>query len=176
MDECPCHEAPPDGSVLRFSWGKIYALGGSETELCIGEEFTPDAGEWKPLPQPPTDLPVERFCVSSPVIPDENNQRLLVHFDNARALYAYYPATETWDCLAHNFFTWWPARALADGVLYSHTGNGTMLSRDCITAYDILTKSWLKVVYSAYFPVNICVFEFTDMLHLGKDMFCLATA
>lgn len=152
--------------------GKIYALGGSAPTSCIGEVFMPQCGEWNPLAPPPYDLPLERFCVSYPVIPDEKNERLLVHFRSAHALYAYYPANGKWDCLAHNFWRWLRATTLVDGVLYSHV-KGT---HDCLVAYDVMTKSWLKVVYSTHFPVKVCISKFRNMLHLGNDMLCLANS
>lgn len=154
--------------------GKIYALGGgSAPTSCIGEVFMPESGEWKSVVSPPSDLPLECHCVSSPLIPDEKNERLLVHFNSVNALYAYYPANGKWDCLADNICRWFPATALVDGVLYSHVEGTTC---GCLVAYDVMTKSWLKVVYSPHFPVEVWIAEFPNMFHLGNDMLCLANS
>lgn len=130
----------------------------------------PRHGEWYSLVSPPNDLPLERLWVSSPVIPDEKNQRLLVHFQTAYALYAYYSVNGNWELLAPKFWHWFNPAALVDGVLYSHAEG----KHDCLVAYDLMTKSWLKVEYSAYFRVEVCISEFSNMLHLGCGMLCLA--
>lgn len=150
---------------------KIYAFQHTESNLGIGKEFMPQCGQWKPLPQPPDDFPLPFYCVSSPVIPDEKNGRLLVHLSSANALYAYYPEQRAWNCLDPKFHRWECASALFDGVLYKHT-QGKL---NCLRAYDVSNKSWLKVVYSSPIPLQVCKCEFVDMLHLGNDILCLAT-
>lgn len=168
-------EAPPllhdwEGLSCCSLGDKIYAFGGSSLEYGVGQEFSPQCGQWKPLPQPPDDLPLDKYCVSSPIIADEKNDRLLVHIFSAKALCAYYPGKRTWDCLDPHFPCWRGATALADGVLYAHV-QGIL---DCLVAYDVSNKLWLEVVYSSPFPLKVCKYEFTDMLHLGNSILCLA--
>ncbi|KAL8166748.1 hypothetical protein V2J09_008247 [Rumex salicifolius] len=140
---------------------------------CIGEVFTPGTGEWKSLAQPQKDLPLKQFCVSYPVFADEKNKRLLVHFNNVRALYAYYPAAGNvggqWDCLAPDLKPWKRVSTLFDN---SHSRQGG--TSDCIAAYDVMTRSWLKVVYSVPFPYEVYTNKFENMLCLGDGMLCLA--
>ena len=66
------------------------------------------------------DAHIERFYVSNPVIVDEKNSRVLVHLMNDDSFYAYYPNTNTWDCLAKNLRLWLPLATLVDDVLYFH--------------------------------------------------------
>lgn len=150
--------------------GRIYVLGGAAPCSCVGEVFIPQQCKWKPLAPPPSNLHLEWNCVSYPVIPDEKNERLLVHFRKDGSLYAYYPATQEWDCLAKNFRCWKKPAALADDVLYiQHRGKC-----DCLVAYDLLTKVWLDVKYSFDFTVDIRSFKFLNMLYLGNGTLCLA--
>lgn len=147
--------------------GKIYALTFSSL-YCFGDVFDPQSQEWKCLP--PLDLPKGCFGVSSHVFPDEKNDRLLVHFRGAPVLCAYYPATTNWECLDTRNF-WRPCSstsALVDGVLYSH-----IQTSDFLLAYDVTTKSQLKVVHSSPFPLPYRVSDFLQMIHLGDGMLCL---
>ncbi|KAK1355003.1 hypothetical protein POM88_048259 [Heracleum sosnowskyi] len=64
---------------------------------------------------------------------------------------------------------WSSATALVDGVLYFHQE----YCPDFLVAYDVMTKSWLKVVHSSPFHVAYRVTEFLNMLHFGNDMLCL---
>lgn len=146
--------------------GKIYAL--TCSHYCTVKVFTPQSQDWKFL-SPLLDLPPGCLDVSTPVIPDEKNDRLLVHFMGANVLYAYYPANANWECLDPKFWAWSSTTALVDDVLYSH-----IEAPDFLRAYDVTTKSRLKVVHSPPLPVPYRIsHEFLHMIHLGDGMLCL---
>ncbi|KAL5696913.1 hypothetical protein ACHQM5_025498 [Ranunculus cassubicifolius] len=152
--------------------GRIYALGGLSPNFCIGEVFSPPLGPWEALSPPPSNLLVNWHCVSYPVIPDEKNERLLVHFRHVKSLYAYYPATGKWDCLAENFSPWKKATALVDDVLYIHYRGIPY----CLVAYDLLAKVWLNIEDSSFLIAHIRVPRSLYMLNLGDGVLCLANS
>ncbi|KAL8166983.1 hypothetical protein V2J09_008482, partial [Rumex salicifolius] len=94
------------------------------------------------LAQPPKDLPLKHLCVSYPVF--------AVHFDNVGALHAYYPAAGN----GSNGGGQWDCQALEACQRFG----------DCIAAYDVMTRSWLKVVYSVPFPHEVYMEKFENML------------
>ncbi|WJX59105.1 hypothetical protein P8452_44476 [Trifolium repens] len=121
--------------------------------------------------------------ISIPPIPDPNNNRLIVFFENRNSLYAYYPknSNNNWELLhqpfdgGHWFFS---ATSIANQVV----GDNLILcfypDEQMFLAYNIITNKWLDVHWLFKFDdtQQRCVLDGTDLVHLGNDILCLATS
>ncbi|XP_045824172.1 uncharacterized protein LOC123916668 [Trifolium pratense] len=122
--------------------------------------------------------------VSIPPIPDPNNNRLIVFFENTDSLYAYYPSKDNnnnWELLhqpfhgGHWFFS---ASAIANQVV----GDNLILcfypDSQIFLAYNIITNKWLDVHWLFKFDdtQQTCLLYGIELFHLGNDILCLAAS
>ncbi|KAL6564125.1 hypothetical protein OROMI_015575 [Orobanche minor] len=150
-------------NVVAF-FRKIYVFGYEEKT----EVFDPKFNNWDFL-LPPRSL--EGLTVSSPVLPDPLNNRIFIHIQEIKALYAYYPTQDRWELFIQDFNFWSDRLALEDGVIYMYIPS----SENVIAAYDITRKERLDVVLFSKFDRSVSDSEYDALLHLGNGVLCLVT-
>lgn len=168
------------GSVASMM-GKVYCFGRRELRP---EVYDPMLDEWKPV-SIPSDLPVLddwKPELSLPVVPDPQNNRILVHLD-CGYLYAFYPHPDPsfedgdggrWQCLFKELYKWPDVAAVVDSILYCHN----IRFPSALRAYDLVTGKWLSVTWSTlelgggYHSHRIL---FTVVFSVGKGVLCLAS-
>ncbi|KAK9749518.1 hypothetical protein RND81_02G131300 [Saponaria officinalis] len=148
-----------------FVFGGMCKRGNGTPTVSPGEEINPRRNgnaRWSFLPDPPE----QAFNVSRPVLVDNKNNRILVHFKDSCSLYAYYPHQSKWEFLLH--FAWHKTLALFGDMLFFHAG--------CtFHAFDLATKTQLHPIISTDFPPCLLWTKFDVLITLAQPgSFCLA--
>ncbi|XP_074310366.1 uncharacterized protein LOC141646352 [Silene latifolia] len=124
----------------------------------------------RPLPPPEANV---IHCpkpnnVSTPVVVDSKNDRILVHFLTINSLYAYYPdRIPRWDFLF--FIGWSRVVGVFDDMILFH-------SRGYFHAFDLQNGSEINdIIISADFPSNLLYLKYDAIIPLSPPgTFCLA--
>ncbi|KAL6554558.1 hypothetical protein OROHE_007581 [Orobanche hederae] len=128
-------------------------------------------GQWKKHRSVPSGLDDCKFF--RPVLPDPDENRIIVHLKESHKLFAFYPRDNggdgegKWELITIGL-AWEDVKAVADNIIYLF-----LEFDDLVSAYDITKAKWLTCVWSSHAFLDILCFHTISFCPGNKGMMYL---